>query len=112
MVKLYELMMLISGDSTPDQVKTAISAVEKLVKAKNGKVESHESLGKKPMAYMIKKQTDAIYLLFTISLDTSAAQGLERDIRLMDTVIRSLFLIKDVKKAEAKPAKMEAPKEE
>ncbi|HSW90156.1 MAG TPA: 30S ribosomal protein S6 [Patescibacteria group bacterium] len=102
MVKQYELMMLISGGSTPEQVKTAVAAVEKLAKAKDGKVDSHESLGKKPMAYMIKKQTDAIYLLFTVSLDTLTAQSFERDIRLMDNVLRSLFLIKDIKKVAPK----------
>src|SRR5258706_10780237 len=96
MTKLYELMVLIPGSSTADDVKATTGAITKLVAAKKGKVEKEESLGKKFLAYKIKKQTEAFYLYFEVSLDTSEAQAFERDVRLMENIIRSLFVIKEV----------------
>lgn len=95
MTKLYELTVLLSGSSTADEVKAASNAIGKMVSARKGKVEKEESWGKKFLAYSIKKQKEAFYLFFEISLPAQEAQGLERDVRLMDTVIRSLFVIKE-----------------
>lgn len=98
MVKLYELMVLLPSSFNQDQIKASIQAIEKLATAKKGKVESSESLGKRQLAYQINKQTDAYYVVCTISLDTAVAQSFERDIRLLDNVLRSLFLVKTEKK--------------
>lgn len=95
MNKLYELTVLLSGESTADEIKVASTAVGKLITAHKGKIEKEESWGKKYMAYAIKKQKEAYYLFWEVNLPASEAQGLERDVRLMDTVIRSLFVIKE-----------------
>ncbi len=95
MNKLYELTVLLSGESTADEVKAASNAIGKLVATRKGKVEKEESWGKKFLAYAIRKQKEAFYLFFEVNLPASEAQGLERDVRLMDTVIRSLFVIKE-----------------
>lgn len=95
MNKLYELTVLLPGTSTVEDVKAASTAVGKLVASHKGKVEKEESWGKKFLSYAIKKQKEAFYLFFEVSVPTSEAQALERDVRLMDTVIRSLFVIKE-----------------
>lgn len=95
MNKLYELTVLIPGDSTADQVKAATTAIGKLVTSHKGKVEKEESWGKKFLAYAIKKNKEAFYLFWVVNLPASEAQGFERDVRLMDQVIRSLVLVKE-----------------
>ncbi len=95
MHKLYELTVLLSGSSTADDVKATEMALGKLVASHKGKIEKEESWGKKFLAYTIKKQKDAFYLFWEVSLPTSQAQAFERDVRLMDHVIRSLFVIKE-----------------
>jgi small subunit ribosomal protein S6 len=97
MVKLYELMVVLPGNIGQDQVKTFISAIEKLAAAKGGKVDSHEMLGKRTLAYEIKKQREGYYVLFVISLDASVAQAFEREVRLMDDVLRHLFILYEEK---------------
>ena len=96
MTKLYELTVLLSGNSTAEDLKAASAAIGKLVTSKKGKVEKEESWGKKFLAYAIAKKTEAFYLYFELSLEASEAQAFERDIRLMDTIMRSLFVIKEV----------------
>ncbi len=99
MVKQYELMTLLPANFTPEQVKTFISHIEKLVSAKKGSVDSSETLGKRALAYEIKKQREAYYVLFTISLDASVAQAFERDVILTEDVLRHLFILYEPKTA-------------
>ncbi len=94
--KLYELTVLLPGGASADDVKAASGTIGKLVTSRKGKVEKEENWGKKFLAYPLKKQTEAFYLYFEVSLDASQTQGFERDVRLMDTVIRSLLVMKEV----------------
>ncbi len=93
MVKQYELMVLLPSEYTADQMKTFVGQITKLVEGKKGKIVSHESLGKRQLAYLISKQSEAFYVLFIIEMDTAVAQAFERDVRLMDDVMRELFVI-------------------
>ncbi len=99
MIKQYELMILLPANFSSDAVKTFISHVEKLVLAKKGTIDSSETLGKRALAYEIKKQREAYYVLFVISLDTSVAQAFERDIILTEDVLRHLMIIYEPKAA-------------
>lgn len=97
MVKQYELMTLLPANFTPEQVKSFISHIEKLVGTRKGVVDSSETLGKRTLAYEIKKQREAYYVLFLISMDTSVAQTFERDVILTDDVLRHLLIIYEPK---------------
>src|SRR5258708_3055496 len=96
MTKLYELTVLLPGSASAEDVKALGIAITKLAVAKKGKIEKEENWGKKFLAYAIKKQTEAFYLYFEVSLDAAEVTGFERDVRLMDSVIRSLLVIKEV----------------
>lgn len=96
MRKLYELTVLISGSSSADDVKATSTLINKLVSSHAGKVTKEESWGKKYLAYKIAKQPDAFYLYFEVELEASQAQGFERDVRLTQGIIRSLFVTKEV----------------
>lgn len=95
-MKLYELTVLLSGNSTAEDLKAASAAINKLVTSRKGKIDKEESWGKKFLAYAINKQSEAFYLYFELSMSPSEAQAFERDIRLMEGVIRSLLVIKEV----------------
>ena len=93
--KLYELTVLLPGNMSADDVKAASTSINKLVTSRKGKIEKEESWGKKFLAYAIKKQKEAFYLYFEVTMDTSEAQAFERDVRLQENIIRSLFVIKE-----------------
>jgi small subunit ribosomal protein S6 len=95
MTKQYELVVLLAPSSTPDEVKAVTTAIRKAATARKGSVDREENWGKKFLAYPIKKQTEAMYILYDVTLDTLEAQAFERDVRLMDQVLRSLFVIKE-----------------
>ncbi len=102
MVKQYELMVLLPAGFSAEQMKTFVDSISKLIAKNEGKVLSNESLGKRSLAYQIKKQTEAFFVLFTLELDTAVVQAFEREVRLMEDVLRCLLLIIEPKKANSK----------
>lgn len=101
MVRKYELMVLLSGQSTQEDVKSFVTHIEKLVAAKKGAVESTEMLGRRTLAFAVKKQKEGYYVLFRITIDGAVAQDFDRDIRLTESVLRHLFIVYDEKKQHA-----------
>lgn len=97
MTKHYELVVLLAPSSTPDEVKAASSAIRKAATTRKGSVDREESWGKKQTAYKLSKENEAFYILYEVTLDTDQAQAFERDVRLMDQVVRSLFVVAEDK---------------
>ena len=54
----------------------------------NGKVESVENMGKRKLAYDIKKFTEATYMLFNFEAKPELIAELERVYRITDDVIK------------------------
>ena len=61
----------------------------------NGKVESVENMGKKKLAYDIKKFKEATYMLFEFEAKADSIAELERVYRITDEVIKFIVVRKD-----------------
>ena len=61
----------------------------------NGKVESDENMGKKKLAYEIKKFTEATYMLFNFEAKPESIAELERVYRITDTIIKFIVVRKE-----------------
>ena len=60
----------------------------------NGKVESVENMGKRKLAYEIKKFNEGTYLLFNFEAKASSIAELERNYRITDSVIKYIVVKK------------------
>lgn len=61
----------------------------------NGKIESVENIGKKKLAYEIKKFTEATYMLFNFEAKPESIAELERVYRITDTIIKFIVVRKE-----------------
>ena len=61
----------------------------------NGKVESVENMGMKKLAYEIKKNKEATYLLFNFEANPNFIAELERVYRITDEVIKFIVVKKE-----------------
>ena len=61
----------------------------------NGKVESVENMGKKKLAYEIKKFNEATYMLFKFEAKPDSIAELERVYRITDDIIKFIVIKKD-----------------
>ena len=89
----YELMVVVSATVDLTSEKAQKDLVVKLVGA-NGDVKEVTSLGKKTLAYPIRKQTEATYLVATVE-GTVKSGEIDKKSKLMDEILRFLLIAKE-----------------
>ena len=107
MEKLYELTVLLHPDLEIDLEKP-LKKVEKIITDNDGKVVNQDNWGKKKLAYPIKKQDFAVYVLLEVSIAPANANKVQGLLNITDEVIRYLMVEKDLKAPEASEASSEA----
>jgi small subunit ribosomal protein S6 len=94
----YELAVLYHPDLEIDLEK-ATAKVEKLVAASDGKITATDNWGKRKMAYKIRGQEHAVYVIYTVDLPGTGVSKLNDALNITDEVIRFLITKPDLKKA-------------
>ena len=90
----YESIIIINPNCTEEALKALEEKVTGLINA-NGKVESVENMGKKKLAYEIKKNTEATYMLFNFEAKPESIAELERNYRIMDDILKFIVVRKE-----------------
>ena len=90
----YESVIIIDPNCTEEAVKALEEKVTGLIN-ENGKVESVENMGKKKLAYEIKKNKEATYLLFNFEANPSSIAELERNYRITDEILKFIVVRKE-----------------
>jgi len=99
----YEIAVLFHPDLEIDLDK-ATSKVEKIFTDNGGTVTNVDNWGKRKLAYSIKKNESAVYVIYTLDLPAEAVRKIESTLNITDEVIRFLITRPDLKaiaKAEA-----------
>ncbi|HJQ09164.1 MAG TPA: 30S ribosomal protein S6 [Candidatus Saccharimonadales bacterium] len=99
----YEVAVLYHPDLEIDLEK-ATSRVEKIFTDNGGKVTNVDNWGKRKLAYSIKKNESAVYVIYTLELPAENVRKVEATLNITDEVIRFLITRPDLKaiaKAEA-----------
>lgn len=95
----YELMLAANNEKA-DQL---LGRVEKFIKDANGESVKVERLGKKQLAYQIKKQTDATYFVVNFQAEGEAIKPIWDKLRLeQEDLLRYLLIRKEEKKGKKK----------
>ena len=93
----YELTVVFDGQLEQNEVDEKVEQVEKLIKECNGEVVQKDLLGKRRLAYEIKKKQYGYYVYFLIESDGSNNKTIEKYLRLNEHVIRYLTVRLDKK---------------
>jgi small subunit ribosomal protein S6 len=99
----YEIAVLYHPDLEIDLEK-ATSRVEKIFTDNGGSVTNVDNWGKRKLAYPIKKNESAVYVIYTLDLPAESVRKVESTLNITDEVIRFLITRPDLKaiaKAEA-----------
>ena len=122
MNRTYELMFIVRPDMTEEDQDKLISTLETAVTSSGGQVKSMEKMGKRRLAYMVRRFHDGMYILLTFEGCGGLVHELERRLRVTEPVIKFLSVrideeqkrldkIKALKAARRKPAPAPAPAE-
>lgn len=86
----YESVLVFRQDLTEPQVKEKAAKFTEIIKELGGDVKSTEFWGLKNLAYIIRKNRKAHYVMLNIELPGSKIDELERRSRIDEDVIRFL----------------------
>jgi small subunit ribosomal protein S6 len=90
-MRKYELVCIVHPDLDETAFNGVVDKVKGWVSDATGTVDKVEVWGRKRMAYMIKKQREGQYILFNISLEPTAANTLDQNLRFLEPVIRYMI---------------------
>ena len=93
MMNKYESIIIVNPNVDEAGLKALEEKFTGLINA-NGKVESVENMGKKTLAYEIKKCKEGIYLLFNFEAKPDSIAELERVYRITDEIMKFIVVKK------------------
>jgi small subunit ribosomal protein S6 len=106
MQRLYEVMFIVRPDVADEDLDKLIAGLEQTVANGGGTVRSTEKLGRRKLAYMVRKFGEGNYILLTIDADGSLIAELERRLRVSEPVIK--FITVRMDEEEKRLAKLKA----
>lgn len=87
----YEIMILIHPDQS-SRLQNMIKKYKDIVENDNGEIHRLEDLGKRQLAYQIKKLHKAHYILMNIKCNKKVLNNLNSLFKFNDAIIRNLIL--------------------
>ena len=90
----YESIIIINPNVDEEGMKSLISRFSDLIN-NDGKLEKVDELGKRKLAYDVKKFSEGFYVVFYFEANTSLISELERNYRITDEVIKFMTVKQD-----------------
>jgi small subunit ribosomal protein S6 len=90
MNRTYELMFIVRPDMADEDLDKLISTLETAVSTTGGTVKSVEKMGKRLLAYSVRRFHDGVYVLLTVEGSGGLIHELERRLRVTEPVIKFL----------------------
>ena len=90
----YESVVIINPNVDEEGTKALVEKFTNLINS-DGKLEKADELGKRRLAYEIKKNSEGIYVLINFEANPALIKELERVYRITDEVIKFIVVRKD-----------------
>ena len=84
----YESIIIVNPNTTKEEIKELIEYIKKFITDKNGKNIKVEDLGRKKLAYEIKKNKEGYYIQFNFEAEPELILELERIYRIKEIIIK------------------------
>ena len=95
MNRTYELMFIVRPDMADEDLDKLIATLQSAVPSSLGTVKSVEKMGKRRLAYTVRKFHDGIYILMIVEGGGPVIHELERRLRVTEPVIKFLTVRTD-----------------
>src|ERR1035441_4867653 len=106
MLRVYEVMFIVRPDAAEEDVDKLIAGFSENVTKGGGLVKTVEKMGRRKLAYMVRKFNDGNYVLLTIEANGAVVLELERRLRVTEPVIK--FITVRIDEEEKRLAKVKA----
>jgi small subunit ribosomal protein S6 len=90
MQRTYEVMFIVRPDLPEEEMDKLISNLQSQATTAGATVKSAERMGKRRLAYNVRKFNDGFYILLTVDADGKSIHEIERRLRVSEPVIKFL----------------------
>jgi small subunit ribosomal protein S6 len=109
----YEVIFIVRPELPDEEVQKLITQMESVVASAGGTVEKVEKMGRRRLAYSVRKQREGFYVLFNVQGTGDTVKEFERRLKVSDAVVKYLTVCTDeirkrAEKFKALRAKQEA----
>ncbi|MCI5836963.1 MAG: 30S ribosomal protein S6 [Veillonellaceae bacterium] len=94
MNKNYEVMFIVKS-MEEEATEAIITRVQDLITRNGGTVNNLDRMGKKRLAYEVRKQTEGYYVLVEFSIEPAQIKEIDRVIKINENIIRHLIVKQD-----------------
>jgi small subunit ribosomal protein S6 len=95
MDRLYEVMFIVRPDVVDEELDKLVAGFEGTVTTGGGVIKSSEKMGRRKLAYTVRKFNDGFYILLTIEANGAVVAELERRLRVTEPVIKFITVRMD-----------------
>lgn len=95
MNRTYELMFVVRPDMTEEDLDKLIAMLQSIVPASGGSIVKVDKMGKRRLAYTVKRFHEGIYVLMVVEGGGAVIHELERRLRVTEQVIKFLTVRTD-----------------
>ena len=95
MQRTYEVMFIVRPDLTEEDLDKLVSGLQNHATSAGATVKNAEKMGKRRLAYDVKKFSEGSYVLFTLEADGKSVHELERRLRVTEQVIKFITVRTD-----------------
>ena len=106
MSRVYEVMFIVRPDVAEEDVDKLIAGFSTTVTGGGGVVKTVEKMGRRKLAYLVRKFNDGNYVLLTVEATGPVVLELERRLRVTEPVIK--FITVRIDEEEKRLAKVKA----
>ena len=92
MLRTYETVFITDPTLTDEEEKTVVDALTAIVTDGGGIFAANDRMGRRRLAYPIKKFEDGVYTRFLYDSDSGVPKELDRRLRISDKVIRHMTI--------------------
>ena len=94
-MRTYEIMFIVRPDVEEADLDKLIETFSGYVTTGNGEVKSIEKMGRRRLAYTVRKFNDGFYVLFHVATEGNQIGELERRLRVTEQVIKFITVRTD-----------------
>src|SRR5271155_5730744 len=93
--RFYEVMFIVRPDILEEDLDKLIAGIETTITSGGGAIRSVEKLGRRKLAYTVRKFNDGNYVLLTVDADGKLIAEVERRLRVIEQVIKYITVRMD-----------------
>lgn len=91
----YEVMFIVKNTIEDEAVKKEADSLQALITNDNGKIVEFKEMGKRKLAYPIKKELTGTYFVMIVEAKAETMKEFDRKVLINENVLRHLIIKKE-----------------